>query len=184
MASELQRRKTTLVFAAMDVDLDGFLDQDDFAALAARWTVNRGLAPDSPTADRLSAIMTGWWETLLAASDSARDDKVTLDEVLLVVDQLSADTAPVAATAAAMFEAIDANGDGRISAAEYRELIETWTGVSADTDEIFSLLDLDGDGHISREEFVTLWTEFWAGDNPNAAGTWVFGRFELPLQSV
>ena len=184
MASELQRRKTALVFAAMDVDFDGCLDRDDFAALAARWTVNRGLAPDSPQAERLSVIMMGWWETLLAASDIDRDDKVTLDEVLLVVDQLPADTAPVAATAIAMFEAIDANGDGRISSAEYRELIETWKGEPADTDEIFPLLDLDGDGHISREEFVTLWTEFWAGDNPNAAGTWVFGRFELPLQSV
>jgi Ca2+-binding EF-hand superfamily protein len=182
MASELQRRKTALVFAAMDVDFDGFLDQDDFAALAARWTVNRGLAPDSPQADRLSAIMMGWWETLLAASDTD-EDKVTLDDVL-VVDQLSADTTPVAATATAMFEAIDANGDGRISAAEYRELIETWNGTRTDTDEIFSLLDLDGDGHISEEEFVTLWTEFWAGDNPNAPGTWVFGQFELPLQSV
>jgi Ca2+-binding EF-hand superfamily protein len=183
MASELQRRKTALVFAAMDVDFDGFLDEDDFAALAARWTVNRGLAPDSPEADRLSAIMMGWWETLLGAS-ATDDDKVTLNDVLVVVDHLSADTSPVAATAAAMFEAIDANGDGRISAAEYRELIETWNGMRTDTDEIFSLLDLDGDGHISEEEFVTLWTEFWAGDNPNAAGTWVFGRFELPLQSV
>jgi Ca2+-binding EF-hand superfamily protein len=76
--------------------------------------------------------MLGWWEVLLAASDTDRDEKVTLDEVLLVVDQLAADTAPVAATATAMFEAIDANGDGRISAAEYRELIETWNGTPAD----------------------------------------------------
>lgn len=163
----------------MDVDSDGFLDRDDFVALGARWTVNRGLALDSPEARRLTSIMMGWWETLLAASDVDRDDRVTLDEVLLVVDQLAADTAPVTATATALFEAIDADGDRRISAAEYRELIETWNGVATDTDEIFSLLDLDGDGHLSEAEFVQLWTEFWAGDNPNAAGTWVFGRFEF-----
>ena len=181
MASELQRRKTALVFAAMDVDSDGFLQRHDFAALAARWTVNRGLAADSRDARKLSAIMMAWWETLLEASDVNRDDKVTLDEVLLVVDQLPADLTPVVATATALFEAIDADGDGRISAAEYRELIETWNGVPTDTDEVFSLLDLDGDGHLSEEEFVELWTEFWAGDNPDAAGTWVFGRFELPL---
>lgn len=184
MASELQRRKTAHVFAAMDVDSDGFLERDDFLALTARWTVNRGLSLDSPQAERLSAIMMGWWETLLSASDLNRDGKVTLDEVLLVVDELSADTAPVVATAEALFEAIDANGDGRISAAEYRELIETWNGIATDTDEIFSLLDLDGDGHVSRTEFVQLWTEFWAGDNANAAGTWVFGRFALPLTSA
>src|SRR5262245_55738555 len=134
MASELQRRKTALVFSAMDVDSDGFLEREDFAALTARWTVNRGLAPDSPDAARLSEIMMGWWATLLAASDVNRDDKVALDEVLLVVDRLPADTAPVVATATAtaMFEAVDANGDGRISAAEYHELIETWNGVATD----------------------------------------------------
>ena len=181
MASELQRRKTELVFAAMDVDLDGFLVRDDFAALAARWTVNRGLAPGSPAAARLSEIMMGWWEILLATSDADRDGKVTLDEVLVVVDQLATVTAPVVATATAMFEAIDADGDRRISAAEYRELIETWNGAPTDTDDVFALLDPDGDGYLSEEEFVLLWTEFWAGDNPNAAGTWVFGRFELPL---
>jgi Ca2+-binding EF-hand superfamily protein len=183
MASELQRRKATLVFTAMDVDADGFLEQEDFAALAARWTVNRGLASDSPEAARLSAIMMGWWDTLLAASDVNRDGRVTLDEVLLVVDRLPADPAPVVATAAALFEAVDADGDGRISAVEYRELIETWNGTATDTDVIFTRLDLDGDGHLSEGEFVQLWTEFWAGDNPNAPGTWVFGRFELPLSA-
>lgn len=184
MASELQRRKTAVVFSAMDADSDGYLDRDDFAALTARWTENRGLVAGSAAADRLSAIMMGWWETLLAASDADRDDRVTLDEVLLVVERLADDPRPVTATAAAMFEAIDADGDGCISSAEYRQLIETWSGVPTDTDEVFPLLDGDGDGRLSEEEFAGLWTEFWAGDDPDAAGTWVFGRFEPPLRSV
>jgi Ca2+-binding EF-hand superfamily protein len=168
----------------MDADADGFLTESDFSALAARWTANRGQAPGEVSARRLTEIMMSWWETLLAASDADGDEVVSLDEVLRVVDDLVADTTPVAATAVAMFEAIDRNGDGRISGAEYRELIETWTGQPTDTGEVFGLLDGDGDGHLSRDEFVALWTEFWAGDNPNAAGTWVFGRFALPLRSV
>jgi len=36
-------------------------------------------------------------------------------------------------------------------------------------------LDGNGDGHLSREEFAGLWTEFWAGDDPSAAGSLVFG---------
>jgi Ca2+-binding EF-hand superfamily protein len=180
MASEFQRRKIAGVFAAMDANADGLLAQDDFEALTARWTGMRGVEPGSAEHTRLAEIMMGWWAALLAASDPDRDDKVNLDEVLRVVDQLPAMTDVVSATATSMFEAIDENGDGEISAAEYRQLIEAWTGRTTDTGEIFGLLDLDGDGRLSRAEFTEHWTEFWAGDNPDAPGTWVFGRFPLP----
>lgn len=176
MASEFQRSKIAGVFEAMDRERRGFLIEDDFVALAARWTTLRGLTPDSAQYPRLQAIMLGWWASL--ASASADGARATLDDVLAVVDQLSAMLDAVHATADAMFEAVDANGDERISAAEYRQLIEAWNGRATDTDEVFALLDLDGDGHLSREEFRTLWTQFWVEDDPQATGTWVFGRFE------
>jgi Ca2+-binding EF-hand superfamily protein len=178
MASDFQRRKVAGVVNAMDANKDGFLEEADFEALTARWIGLRGLTPDSDGATRLSAIMMGWWATLLATSDLNRDNKVTLDEVLLVVDRLGEMTGAVTATAHAMFDAIDENADEMISAAEYRRLIETWNGRETNTDEIFPLLDLDGDGYISRSEFTELWTQFWVGDDPEAPGTWVFGRFD------
>lgn len=178
MASDFQRRKISGVFAAMDDDGDGLLEREDFAALTARWISIRGAGDDV----RLAEIMMGWWRTLLAASDRDRDERVSLDEVMLVVDRLDDIPDAVNGTAEAMFEAIDEDGDGRISAGEYRRLIEAWNGRETDTDAVFPLLDLDGDGHISKEEFVRLWREFWAGDDPGAPGTWVFGRFE-PLTS-
>ncbi|HZE30598.1 MAG TPA: EF-hand domain-containing protein [Actinoallomurus sp.] len=177
MASEFQRRKIAGVFTAMDVDGDGLLRESDFAALTARWTAIRGVGDHT----RLTAIMMGWWEALRAASDLDGDEKVTLDEVLVLSDRLGEMSGAVRDTAEAMFEAIDENADGRISAEEYNRLIEGWNGRPTDTDEVFPLLDLDGDGHISQEGFVRLWTEFWSGDDPEAPGTWVFGRFDLPM---
>ncbi|GAA4617091.1 EF-hand domain-containing protein [Actinoallomurus liliacearum] len=179
MASEFQRRKIAGVFEAMDTDGDGFLREGDFAALADRWIAIRGTDDHA----RLSSIMMGWWDTLLAAArpGDGREGKVTLDEVLSVVDRLGAMPDAVTGTAEAMFEAVDEDGDGRVSAEEYNRLIEAWNGRPTDTDAIFPLLDLNGDGHLSREEFVRLWTDFWAGDDPEAPGTWVFGRFELPI---
>ncbi|MGW0521739.1 EF-hand domain-containing protein [Crossiella sp. NPDC003009] len=171
MASDLQRRKINGVFAAMDADGDGFLAERDFQALATRWSRLRGPGDHQ----RLEQIMLGWWSTLLAASDENRDDKVTLAEVLLVVDQLPAMPEAVTATAEAMFEAVDENQDGLISAAEYRQLIEAWNGRPTDTDPVFPALDTDGDGCLSRTEFSELWLEFWAGDDANAPGTLVFG---------
>jgi Ca2+-binding EF-hand superfamily protein len=180
MASEFQRRKVARVFDAMDVDGDGFLERSDFEALTARWTEERGCAPGTEGHDRLVRTMMGWWETLLAASDQNRDDKVTLDEVLAVVDRLGTMLDAVTKTAAVMFEAIDENTDGWISAEEYRQLIQTWTGRATDTGEVFARLDLDGDGQLSNREFIELWTQFWVGDDPTQPGTWVFGKVDLP----
>lgn len=180
MASEFQRCKIASVFDAMDGDGRGHLVAGDFADLAARWTTLRGLPPDSAEFARLQAIMLGWWSALSAAA--ATGDRVDLADVLTVVDQLPSMLDAVTATADAMFEAVDENADGEISRAEYRQLIEAWNGRLTDTDEIFDLLDLNGDGHLSREEFRQLWVQFWAGDEPDAPGTWVFGRFELPLE--
>jgi len=182
MASEFQRRKILSVFDAMDADGRGFLIEHDFAALAARWTTLRGLTPEAEQYAQLNAIMLGWWHSLSAA---ARDPlRVHLDDVLTVVDLLPTMADAVNATADAMFEAVDENADQRISRAEYRQLIEAWNGRETDTDETFALLDLDGDGYLSRAEFRRLWTQFWAGDDPAAPGTWVFGRFERPVGSA
>lgn len=184
MASEFQRRKVAPVFDAMDVDGDGFLERSDFEALTARWTENRGHPPGSEGHDRLTRTMMSWWETLLAASDHDRDDKVTLDEALAVVDRSGTMLDTVTKTAAAMFEAIDENTDGWISAEEYRQLIDIWTGRATNIDEIFARLDLDGDGQLSNREFIELWTQFWLGDDPGEPGSWVFGTVDLPEAST
>lgn len=180
MASEFQRRKVAGVFEAMDANDDGLLEESDFRALADRWTTLRGLEPGTADFELLSGIMLGWWSALVAVSDRDGDGKASLDEVMAVVDQLPNMLDSVAATANAMFEAVDADHDGEISAREYHELIEAWNGVATDTDTVFPLLDLDHDGHVSRQEFVELWTQFWVGDDPAEPGTWVFGRFPQP----
>ncbi|GGS57300.1 MULTISPECIES: EF-hand domain-containing protein [Actinokineospora] len=178
MASLLQRGKVSAVFRAMDADGDGCLTEYDFRSIAQRWGRLGGAAPQDR--ERVTAIMLSWWATVASGYDADGDDRVTVDEVLAVVDRLPAMLDAVAATASAMFDAVDADHDDLISAAEYRTLIEIWNGRRTDTDSVFDILDGDGDGHLSREEFIELWTQFWAGDDPTAPGNWVFGRFALP----
>jgi Ca2+-binding EF-hand superfamily protein len=172
MASDFQRSKIARVFAAMDADGDGYLTEGDFRALTARWITLRGDGDHT----QLTTVMMGWWATL---RDAAGTGQVAIDDVLTVVDQLGQMPQAVTGTAEAMFEAVDENADGRISPAEYRQLIEAWNGRETDTSEVFTLLDLNQDGYLSRSEFTGHWTEFWAGDNPAASGSWVFGSFPV-----
>jgi len=172
VASDLQRKKTSIVFTAMDSNGDGFLERADFEALTDRWVhIRNGAEPG-----RLREIMMGWWDALRAASDHDRDDKVTVDEVLTVVQDLGTMLDLVVATAESMFEAVDEDGDGQVSAPEYARMIHAWTGDESPTDAVFARLDLDGDGAISKSEFVRHWVEFWAGDDPDAPGAHVFGE--------
>ncbi|NUT54341.1 MAG: calcium sensor EFh [Saccharothrix sp.] len=168
----MQRKKTSIVFTAMDSNGDGFLERADFEALTDRWAHIR----DGADEDRLREIMMGWWEALRAASDRDRDDKVTVDEVLTVVQDLGTMLDLVVATAESMFQAVDEDGDGLVSAPEYGRMIHAWTGDDSPTDAVFARLDLDGDGSISKSEFVRHWVEFWAGDDADAPGTHVFGE--------
>ena len=177
MASAFQERKLKGMFAAFDADGDGYLREEDFRALVARWSRLPGVGPGTELRTRVETLLMGWWAALLEAGDTNGDGAVDMGELLSLVDRLPSMTAAVTATADTVFDAVDANGDGRISPEEHRRLVETWNGQAADMTGIFELLDLNGDGHLSREEFALLWCQFWVSDDPVEPGNWLCGRF-------
>lgn len=177
MASAFQERKLKGMFAAFDADGDGYLRRQDFVALVARWGRLPGVEPGTELRARVESLLMGWWTALLEVGDTNGDGAVDLAEMLALVDRLPAMVADVTATADTVFDATDANGDGRISPEEHRRLVETWNGRPVDMTGVFELLDLNGDGHLSREEFALLWRQFWISDDPADPGNWLCGRF-------
>ncbi|MER7980744.1 MULTISPECIES: EF-hand domain-containing protein [unclassified Streptomyces] len=176
MASAFQERKLRGMFAAFDADGDGYLREDDFAALVGRWSRLPGVEPGTQLRTRVETLLMGWWAALLQAGDANGDGRVDMSELLSLVDQLPAMADAVTATADTVFDAVDTNGDGRISPEEHRRLVETWNGLPVDMTGVFELLDLNGDGHLSREEFASLWRQFWISDDPKEPGNWLCGR--------
>ncbi|TDD62649.1 EF-hand domain-containing protein [Kribbella antibiotica] len=177
MATDFQRRKVAGVFAAMDADGNGYLEEADFQALTERWVGLRDWEPGTADYDRMSSIMMGWWSAISTLSGAENSDKVSLDELMTVVDQLPAMDDAIYATADAMFDAIDQNGDDRIALTEHKQVVYAWKGSDDGIEEVFPQLDLNGDGHLSRGEFRDLWADFWRGDDQSAPSQWVFGPY-------
>ncbi|MFE5734266.1 MULTISPECIES: EF-hand domain-containing protein [unclassified Streptomyces] len=175
MASEFQRDKLVDMFRAFDADDNGYLDRRDFRALAERWKALPRVRPGSELAARVEAVMLGWWDHLAAHVDADGDGRVDLDEILAMVDLLPTMREVVAATAETVFDAVDENGDGRISPAEHRRLVDTWHGRSVDVADVFDRLDRDGDGYLGRPEFTELWIQFWTSDDPAEPGNHLCG---------
>lgn len=177
MASVFQERKFQGMFDALDTDGDGYLREEDFRELVARWSRLPGVGPGTELRARVETLLMGWWAALLEAGDADGDGAVDLGEVIRLVDRLPGMIADVTATAGTIFDAVDADADGRISPEEHRRLVETWNGGSVDMDGVFELLDRNGDGHLSREEFALLWRQFWISEDPAEPGNWLCGRF-------
>lgn len=177
MGSAFQERKLRGMFAAFDGDGDGYLREEDFRGLVGRWSLLPGVGPGTELRGRVEALLMGWWAALVEVGDANGDGAVDMGELLLLVDRLPAMVADVTATADTVFDAVDANGDGRISPEEHRRLVETWNGQPVDMTGVFEVLDLNGDGYLSREEFAVLWRQFWISDDPAEPGNWLCGRY-------
>lgn len=178
MASDLIKRKITVLFRADDMDKDGFIERSDLQKVADAYSEIRGWEPGSDGYERIHGLFEGFWEGFRDAVDADRDGKASLDETIEGVGRMfEANPEAALQSAQIVFDTLDADGSGKISIAEYRQLLSTTPADPAVADEIFPRLDTNGDGTISREEFQQLFVEFFTSEDPDAPGNWLWGPF-------
>ncbi len=183
MLSDLQRRMRTKVFHLLDFNKDGFLERSDFELIARNIANIRGWHAESSEYAHILAKYAAIWTVLYAPLDQNGDGKVSLDEYLAVaatyvgeVEEIQEHKGGIVAeTARSLFDILDLDGNGVIGLEEYRTILKVFGKGENLADEVFPRLDLNGDGRISRTEFAQLVREYFAGDDRQAPGNWLFG---------
>ena len=135
----------TKLFTALDTNADGAVSRAemresfrdyDISALRKAFGVPLGygvpLRPASRGARQIKEPRSVDWSSVEGATGRTSEER--------------------AAMADAVFDTIDANGDGALTLLELREHLRAKGYSEASCDGVFGALDLDGDGAVSREE--------------------------------
>ena len=174
-----QRRKLATMFAALDLDHDGAIELTDYTRRVGAIAHVKGWLPDSPLYARNFAFALAEWGNLAESADTNQDGRVTLEEFLRYGENFLDDRDAVRAYARGdvqlIFDAMDVDGDGRLTVAEYRAYLRACGADDAIADAFFAHADLDEDGRVTRDELSHAVQEFLLSENPDAAGNYLFG---------
>ncbi|GAA2382511.1 EF-hand domain-containing protein [Nonomuraea africana] len=179
MSAELRKRKLDKAFTHIDVNGAGAIERDDLLGLGARLLVGFGESPTSVRGDRLVQSFDRIWTALSAQLGRDGDGAISCQEfhasmtsAFIEGDRFDPVFRPAASAVA---ELCDEDGDGRVGPREFRMLLSAFGTAYDDVDEAFDRLDHDRDGTLAVADLVEAAREFYTGDDPHAAGNWLFG---------
>ena len=177
-----QRRKLGRLFDAMDVNGDGHVGRPDFVHRVNALARMRGWHTTSPAYERNLRNALSEWQSVRESADVDENGRVSRDEFLHYADAFLSDREAIRAYARGdvqlMFEAMDADGDDRITVDEYRTYLKVCGLDASGADAFFAHADLDEDGRVTRDEMTHAVEEYLVSDDPAAGGNFLFGPLD------
>lgn len=170
--TDLLARKHAHFFNMLDKNQDRVLERADFLNFLDSLTSIRGWSPGSSEYERSRELVMSWWDAFKQAADTDDNGQVSCEEFSSVMAQTDAEA--FAGVANWLFDIVDADGAGTISAEEYRQLEAAVMADDSGARDTFAKIDQDGDGRLSRDEFTTLIVEYHTSEDENSAGNALF----------
>lgn len=178
MLSELHDQKATHYFRLIDEDGNGIVEASDFALRAQRLASTQNVT-GMRRAELREQVVT-WWEHICTIADFDGDARVTLPEwkaywrsIQRGVERDDNTLHTLHRAARSTHRAVDCNGDGRITPAEYAAWLQAWG--AAGHEEAFERMDRGGKGFLTEVDLVVAVQEFYLSDNPEAPGNALYG---------
>ncbi|MEG4576767.1 EF-hand domain-containing protein [Microcoleus sp. N3A4] len=180
MLTEFQKRKLSLRFYMADTSKDGIVELADFEQQGQKVAELRGIQPGSTEYEKIISAYRNIWSIYWEGADTDGDNKVTLEEYLKFADVVIAvktDEKTKLEQVKALFDVIDADGNGEIELKEYAIYLQAVGKSEEDAKIAFSKIDTNGDGKLSRDEFAIALYEYHASNDPQDPANWVFGSY-------
>ncbi len=187
MLSEVRKKKLSHDFRIRDTDGSGYLELVDFVGLLGKLCTLQGIGLETEAYRGRLAFTTEFWNQLSTYADENRDGRISEEEYCGFYGSMFAsagDATPdrmppwFIGLTDGYFELLDVNGDGEIGLEEYAKFCSVHDVGAGDAAKAFAKLDLNGDGGISKDEARQLVFEFYFSDDPNAAGSSLYGPLD------
>ena len=176
--SNFVKRKVAMAFYLFDRNKDGVLEEEDFVRLGAAVADLQGVPAESERYRQIIAAHRGWWNAYFKGGDVDGDGKLTLEEYFANLGRwVESNTDPMAhaiAGNALVFDTIDVNGDGVLSADEFSTYLRAYGLTDADARTAFAHLDREHSGSISRAEFARSMSEYYLSES-HGPSEWFYG---------
>ncbi|MGW2366739.1 EF-hand domain-containing protein [Streptomyces sp. NPDC001667] len=143
------RHRLRPIRPAGQLEGDGVISQEEYAARAERVTRASGRTKDDPlVVTALTAGQRAW-----ASMDANGDGKVTFDEYAAWAGAEAFDTVcePVLG---ALFDLVDTDKDGALDLPEFTSLRTALGNPAGSIASAFDALDTDGDGYVRRADYL------------------------------
>ncbi len=159
----------------LDMNQDGYLSFEDYKIAADHYAKSNPKVQDTSMSRYLDALKSVF--EFLGLSDSR---KMTIKEAVDKTTENLDNPEFVKRTKAlysAVFDTLDADGNGFLSPKEWVGFMESLKFVDPSKGkEIFDMMDLNKDGQLSREEFVEMSFEYWYSGENKHGGDKMFGH--------
>jgi Ca2+-binding EF-hand superfamily protein len=139
-------------FDHLDLDHNGFLEEQDFVRYGEEVIRQFDCSPDSPKARKFIEGTRQTWRRMQSAVDEDNDQKISRDEFARHQENVSPEE--LDAFADSIFELADDDDNGELTKEEFAKLQRVRGENSADhVEKVFNQYDQDKDGVLTRSEY-------------------------------
>ncbi len=173
MTSELQLQKLDRAFDLIDAHSNGEIARDDLLNLGSRLVLSFGQTPNSPKGKE---VLDGWdalWSEVSKGEEalSPAEFRTAMVAAYIEGDRFDDTFLPLAQSVARL---ADADGDGKVNAADFRTLQTAFGTSDQDSERAFQTLARTRES-LTCDELVQAVREYYTSPDPAAPGNTLFG---------